>query len=62
MRDLHRTVSGDVALVHWLWRLTGMAKGHPAMRTWMRSTTGDRRSRGRWPIVHEHASVIVVYD
>jgi ketosteroid isomerase-like protein len=57
MRDLRRTVSGDVALAHWLSRFTGVAKGHPAMQTWMRSTTGDRRNRGRWPIVHEHASV-----
>jgi len=56
-RDLRLTGSGDVALAHWRWRLTGMAKDHPAMQTWMRSTAGDRRSRGRWPSVHEHASV-----
>ena len=57
MRDLSLTVSGDLALAHWLFRLTGMEKDHPAMQTWMRSTAGYRRIRGRWQIVHEHASV-----
>jgi ketosteroid isomerase-like protein len=33
LRDLSLTVSGDVALAHWLWRFTGMAKDHPAMQT-----------------------------
>jgi ketosteroid isomerase-like protein len=28
MRDLSLTVSGDVALAHWLWRLTGKDKDH----------------------------------
>jgi SnoaL-like domain len=37
MRDLSITVSGDLALAHWLFRLTGMEKDHPAMQTWMRS-------------------------
>jgi ketosteroid isomerase-like protein len=39
-RDLRLTVSGDVALAHWLWRVTGRAKDHPTMPTWMRSTAG----------------------
>lgn len=57
MRDLSLTVSGDVALAHWLFRFTGMEKDHPAMQTWLRSTAGYRRIRGRWQIVHEHVSV-----
>ena len=57
MRDLSLTVSGDLALAHWLFRLTGMAKDHPAMQTWIRISAGYRRIRGRWQIVHEHASV-----
>jgi ketosteroid isomerase-like protein len=56
-RDLSLTVSGDVALAHWLFRFTGMEKDHPAMQTWLRITAGYRRSRGRWQIVHEHISV-----
>jgi len=57
MRDLRLTVSGDVALAHWLLRFTGMDKDHPAMQTWRRITAGYRQIRGRWQIVHEHASV-----
>jgi ketosteroid isomerase-like protein len=57
MRDLSLTVSGDLALAHWLFRFTGMDKDHPAMQTWIRISAGYRRIRGRWQIVHEHASV-----
>jgi len=57
IRDLHLTASGDLAPAHWLFRLTGMAKDHPAMQTWIRISAGYRRIRGRWQIVHEHASV-----
>jgi hypothetical protein len=32
-RDLSITVSGDLAIAHWLWRFTGMAEDHPAMQT-----------------------------
>lgn len=56
-RDLSITVSGDLALAHWLFRFTGMDKDHPAMQTWMRTTVGYRRNQGRWQIVHEHCSL-----
>lgn len=56
IRDLGLTVSGDFALAHWLWRFTGMEKDHPATQTWFRGSAGYRRIRGRWQIVHEHAS------
>ena len=56
-RDLSLTVSGDLALAHWLWRFTGREKDHPAMQTCMRSTAGYWRIRGRWQTVPEHASV-----
>jgi ketosteroid isomerase-like protein len=56
-RDLRLTVSGDVALAHWLWRFTGMATDHLARQTLLRSPAGSQRLRGRWQIVHEHASV-----
>jgi len=57
MRDLSVFVSGDVALAHWLFRFTGMAKEHGAMLTWLRDTVGLHRKNGRWQIVHEHNSV-----
>ena len=56
MRDLSVTVSGDVALAHWLWRFIGKEKNHFATQTWMRGTAGYRRHQGIWQIVHEHAS------
>jgi hypothetical protein len=43
----------DVALAHWLWRFTGMAKDHPAMQTRMPATAGYQRRHGRWQIVPE---------
>jgi ketosteroid isomerase-like protein len=33
--------------------VTGMAKDHPAMQTWMRATVGYQRRYGRWQIVPE---------
>jgi uncharacterized protein (TIGR02246 family) len=57
MRDLNITMSGDLALAHWLWHLTGIDKDHPAAQLWMRTTAGYQRKQGRWQIVHEHCSV-----
>jgi ketosteroid isomerase-like protein len=57
MRDLRIFVSGELALAHWLWHLTGVDQDHPAAQMWMRSTGGYQRKQGRWYIVHEHCSV-----
>ncbi len=56
-RDLRVIVSGEMALAHWFFRFTGMAKDHPSMQTWIRVTAGYQRKKGRWQIVHEHLSV-----
>ena len=56
MRDLSLTVSGDVAIAHWLFHFTGMATDHPGPM-WMRITSACHRKQGRWQIVHEHCSV-----
>ena len=56
-RSLRVAVGGEVALAHYLWRITGLEEGHPAMQTWYRSTTGYRRIQGKWRIVHDHCSV-----
>ncbi|MBV9388316.1 MAG: SgcJ/EcaC family oxidoreductase [Chroococcidiopsidaceae cyanobacterium CP_BM_ER_R8_30] len=56
-RDLRVSVSGDLAITHWLNRFTGMEPNHPAMQTWLRFTSVSQRKQGRWQIVHEHGSV-----
>ena len=57
MRDLSLTVSGDLAIAHWLFHFTGMPKDHPGAQMWMRMTSACQRKQGRWQIVHEHCSV-----
>jgi uncharacterized protein YndB with AHSA1/START domain/ketosteroid isomerase-like protein len=56
-RDLRLTVGGDAAFAHWLFRITGREKDHPAMQTWMRLTACCRKIAGEWRVAHEHVSV-----
>ena len=51
-RDLVITVSGDVAIAHYLCRFTGMPG-----QSWIRDTAVYKRDQGTWKIVHEHYSV-----
>jgi ketosteroid isomerase-like protein len=57
IQDLTIHVSGDLAISHYIFRLTGTKKDDPAAQTWLRTTTGYKRIQGRWKIVHEHGSV-----
>jgi ketosteroid isomerase-like protein len=57
IRDLYIHVSGDLALSHFMFRVTGTAKDDPAAQTWIRTTSGYKRIQGRWKIVHEHGSL-----
>jgi ketosteroid isomerase-like protein len=57
IRDLHVHVSGDLALAHYLFRLTGPEVEHSAMQTWIRTTTGFRKQHSKWKIIHEHGSL-----
>ncbi|MGL5063133.1 MAG: YybH family protein, partial [Microcoleus sp.] len=57
MQDLRLTVSGDLAIAHWLFHFTGMEKDCPGAQMWMRITSGCQRKQGKWQIVHEHCSV-----
>lgn len=57
IRNLYIHVSGNVAVAHYIFRLKGEEKDHPAMQTWMRITTGFKKQSGRWKIIHEHGSV-----
>ncbi|MBD0267464.1 MAG: SgcJ/EcaC family oxidoreductase [Cyanobacteria bacterium Co-bin8] len=56
-QDLSITVSGDLALAHWIFRFTGIDSDHPAAQMWFRVTTGYHKHQDRWQIVHEHCSV-----
>ena len=56
-RDVRIIVSGDVAVVHSLFRFTGLPADHPAALTWIRSTAVWQKSQGRWRILHDHLSV-----
>lgn len=51
------TVSGDLALAHWVSRFTGIAPDHPAAQMWLRMTAGCQRYGDGWQIIHEHVSV-----
>ena len=57
IKDLKIHTSGDVAISHYIFRLTGPEKDHAAMQTWIRTTTGFKRIQGKWKIVHEHGSL-----
>lgn len=57
IRDLYIHASGDVAISHYMFRLTGTEKGDPSSQTWIRTTTGFKKIQNKWKIVHEHGSV-----
>jgi ketosteroid isomerase-like protein len=52
MKDLAITLSGDLAIAHFLYRFTGLGE-----QSWIRDTAVYRRNQGSWRIVHEHFSV-----
>lgn len=51
------TISGNLALAHWVARFTGLEPEHPAAQMWLRITAGCQRWGEQWQIVHEHVSV-----
>lgn len=57
IKDLRIQAGKEIALSHYLFRLTGPEKDHAAMQTWMRTTTGFKKIQGKWKIVHEHGSL-----
>ena len=52
-RDVVITMTGELAVAHYLARFTGL----PGEPFWFRVTAVYRRDGGRWVIVHEHSSV-----
>lgn len=57
LRDVHVHVSGDLAVVYSLERMTGtMTNGQP-VDMWVRDTTALERVGGKWLDIHDHVSV-----
>ncbi|MBE9138239.1 nuclear transport factor 2 family protein [Nodosilinea sp. LEGE 07088] len=56
------TVSGDLALAHWLSHFEGVVPDHPAAQLRMRMTAACQRSETGWQIIHEHVSVPMSFE
>ena len=61
-RDLRIVAGNDVAFIHCLERVSGTLKGGQKSETWLRVTSGLRRIKGNWFIVHDHVSVPVDFE
>lgn len=57
VRDLHVTVSGDLAFAHAHHRITDAATHAAATCGWVRVTICFQKLEGGWKVVHEHVSV-----
>lgn len=57
-RDLHLTVSGDLAFLHALHRIKSADDaGGSGCLSWMRVTVCYRKIGGEWKVAHEHVSL-----
>ena len=56
-RDLAVSVSGDMSMAHWIWRIVVVPHDERSAKTWIRTTACYRRIQGVWRIVHEHCSI-----
>ena len=56
-RDLAITVSGDLAVVHGVNRISGTMNNGNQIGYWLRWTACFRRIDGDWLIAHDHVSV-----
>jgi len=54
--DQNITMSGDLAVLHQLARISDKSKGEGS-GTWVRVTVCYQKTGGRWLVIHEHASV-----
>jgi uncharacterized protein (TIGR02246 family) len=58
-RDFSILTNGDIAVAHWLSRVSGtLNNGHEA-GFWVRATSCCQRTEHRWLITHEHISLPV---
>jgi ketosteroid isomerase-like protein len=59
VRELDISVSGDLAVTHWLSRIRGTLKIGREIGSWVRATSCCQRSHGQWLVIHEHISLPV---
>ena len=57
IRDLEIAAGADLAVCHFLVRISGTMRDGTEVGMWVRATSCLRRRDGAWAIVHEHASV-----
>jgi uncharacterized protein (TIGR02246 family) len=57
MRDVHISVSGDLAVMHCLNRLINEDTKESAAAGWVRATVCYQKQQGAWRVIHEHVSV-----
>jgi ketosteroid isomerase-like protein len=58
-RDFEISASGDIAVAHWLSRVSGTLKSGREAGFWVRVTSCCQRSNDRWLVTHEHVSLPV---
>ncbi|HKT89431.1 MAG TPA: nuclear transport factor 2 family protein [Candidatus Sulfotelmatobacter sp.] len=51
-RDMVVTLSGSLAVAHYLMRFTRLGS-----QNWLRETVVFRKEQGSWKIIHEHSSI-----
>lgn len=59
VRDAQIQVSGELAFVHALVRISGTLTDGRPLDLWMRGTNGLRKIDGKWLVTHDHVSVPV---
>ena len=57
IRDLSILASGDIAIAHWLSRVSGTLKNGREVGSWVRATSCCQRSNHGWLVTHEHVSL-----
>lgn len=62
IRDLHITVSHEIAFCHSLNRISGMRSNGETTDIWVRETLCFRKIDHAWKIIHEHQSVPLYMD
>jgi ketosteroid isomerase-like protein len=57
IRDLNILTGGNIAVAHWLSRVSGTLKNGREVGSWVRATSCCQRSNHGWLITHEHVSL-----
>ena len=59
IRDLRVAAREDMAVAHWLSRVSGTLKNGQKVGSWVRATSCCRRAERGWSVFHEHISLPV---